>query len=124
MPYQQDSPDRPDYTCNGFAQKFNLSPTTVRGRVSRGEIPSYKVGGARRIPAEYVDSFAGPDTSLDAVVDSIVAAWPKLRAEQLDRIAALLRAGTRISPSTQRRREEQQNRKSIGTPRPRKGSAA
>lgn len=58
MPYLQlDSPVRQsDYTCDEYAQRFNLAPSTVRTKVSRGEVPSYKVGGARRIPAEYVAS--------------------------------------------------------------------
>lgn len=62
MPYLQlDSPEREsdhtiDYTIPEYAKRFNYALSTVRTKVSRGEIPSYKVGGARRIPAEYVES--------------------------------------------------------------------
>ncbi len=95
MPYlQQDSPVRQsDYTCDEYARRFNLSPTTVRNKVSRGEIPSYKIGGARRIPAEYVASIDRirpvPITDEEWVEEMLVKA-PRLTREQRTRLAELL----------------------------------
>ena len=60
MPYltqHEESPVRQsDYTVEEYARLFNLAQTTVRNKISLGQIPSYKVGGARRIPAEHVAS--------------------------------------------------------------------
>lgn len=66
MPYlQKNSVVRgsSDYTCEEYARRFNLAPSTVRSKVSRGDIPSYRVGGARRIPAEYVVSILNARTT-------------------------------------------------------------
>jgi excisionase family DNA binding protein len=108
MPYRQpDSTDTGDYTCDQFARRFNYAMSTVRNKVSRGEIPSYKVGTSRRIPAAYVEALAAADNSLGAAVELIVAKWPKLTDEQLDKIAALLRAGTRTVPQRNSRHRAQ-----------------
>jgi excisionase family DNA binding protein len=91
-----------DYTCDELARKLNKSPQTIRGKVSRGEIPSYKEGSSRRIPAEYVEQLLAQagNAGLAVAVDKVVAQWPKLTDEQLDKIAALLRAGQRASKPT------------------------
>jgi excisionase family DNA binding protein len=99
MPYRKPEPRSvtTDYTCDEFAKQFNKSPTTVRGQVSRGQIPSYKVGGSRRIPAAYVESLRAQPVrdELAEAVNKVVSEWPKLTETQLDKIAALLRAGGR-----------------------------
>jgi excisionase family DNA binding protein len=88
-----------DYTCDELARKLNKSPSTIRQKVSRGEIPSYKEGSSRRIPADYVEQLLAQagNAGLAAAVDRVVAQWPKLTDTQLDRIAALLRAGGRAT---------------------------
>jgi excisionase family DNA binding protein len=85
----------PDFSVRGFASKCNVSERHVRECISRGKIPSYRVGSTLRIPAEAVEmlrSGRADGDDLDAHVDAIVASWPALSDEQLDRIAALLRS--------------------------------
>jgi excisionase family DNA binding protein len=40
---------RPFYTTRSLARRLSLSERTVRDLIRRGDIPSYKVAGARRI---------------------------------------------------------------------------
>ncbi|OBA63186.1 hypothetical protein A5647_04960 [Mycobacterium sp. 1100029.7] len=90
MPYTSKDSVRPDYTPNEYARRFNISPATVRTKISRGQIPSYRVGGSRRIPASYVDSILNPTEELDAAIKRIVDAAPKLTAAQRDKLGTLL----------------------------------
>ncbi len=46
---------RPFFTTRSLAQRLALSDRTVRDLIGRGEIPSYKVAGARRIDPKDVD---------------------------------------------------------------------
>lgn len=48
---------RPFFTPRSLAEFLNLDPRTVRTMLSDGVIPSYKIGGARRIAAEDVDEY-------------------------------------------------------------------
>jgi excisionase family DNA binding protein len=52
---QNDS--RPFYTTRSLARRLSLSERTVRDLIRRGDIPSYKVAGARRIDPADVDSW-------------------------------------------------------------------
>jgi hypothetical protein len=38
-----------------FAKSQGMAEASIRRRVGTGEIPSYKVGGARRIPLSYLE---------------------------------------------------------------------
>jgi excisionase family DNA binding protein len=46
---------RPFFTTRSLAERLSLSDRTVRDLIGRGEIPSYKVSGARRIDPKDVD---------------------------------------------------------------------
>ena len=48
---------RPFYTTRSLARRLSLSERTVRDLIRRGDIPSYKVAGARRIDPVDVDSW-------------------------------------------------------------------
>jgi excisionase family DNA binding protein len=91
MPYRQrNTPVRAsDYTVAEFAEKFNLAESTVRYKISAKTIPSYLVGGARRIPADYVEQVSTADP-LDLEIQRIVDRAPKLTASQRDKLATLL----------------------------------
>jgi excisionase family DNA binding protein len=89
MPYVQRDPAvrDSDYTCQELARKWNLSIATIRNKVSLGLIPSYKVGGARRIPAEWVHRAPRADPDTDSVVNAVINAAPKLTAAQRQKLA-------------------------------------
>jgi hypothetical protein len=38
-----------------FAESQGMAVASIRRRVGTGQIPSYKVGGARRIPLSYLE---------------------------------------------------------------------
>jgi excisionase family DNA binding protein len=46
---------RPFFTTRSLARRLSLSERTVRDLIRRGDIPSYKVAGARRIDPADVD---------------------------------------------------------------------
>lgn len=48
---------RPFFTMESLAAYLSLSTRTVRDMLKRGVIPSYKIGGARRIKPEDVDRY-------------------------------------------------------------------
>lgn len=48
---------RPFFTTASLAAYLSLSERTIREMVKRGELPSYKVAGARRIDPVDVDSY-------------------------------------------------------------------
>jgi excisionase family DNA binding protein len=48
---------RPFYTTQSLARRLSLSERTVRDLIRRGEIPSYKVAGARRFDPADIDSW-------------------------------------------------------------------
>lgn len=78
-------------TVREVAESQGLTESATRRSVNQGLIPSYKVGGARRIPASYLEELQRCG-SLAAHVDALVASWPALSDEQMERIAALLRS--------------------------------
>lgn len=45
------------FTPQALAFYFSLSGRTIRDMLKRGEIPSYKIGGARRIDPKDVDLY-------------------------------------------------------------------
>ena len=80
-----------DLTVRDVANLCNLSERAVREYISRGVIPSYKVGNSRRIPAEAVEKLrSGRASEYDTAIASLVDAAPKLSQEQRDILAALL----------------------------------
>lgn len=48
---------RPFYTEATLAKRLAVSDRTIRDWIRKGIIPSYKIGGARRIDPADVDSF-------------------------------------------------------------------
>ena len=76
-----------------FAEINGVSQSAVRRGVDAGSIPSYKIGGARRIPLSYLEQLQRPGDAIEAAIEQIVAAAPPLSADQRTRIAALLRTG-------------------------------
>lgn len=56
-PIQSDGVRRAFFTPETLAGYLSLSGRTVRDMLRRGEIPSYKLGGARRIDPEDVDRY-------------------------------------------------------------------
>jgi excisionase family DNA binding protein len=53
----EDEPLRPFFTPKTLAAYLALSERTVRAMIARGELPSYKVAGARRISPRDVDGW-------------------------------------------------------------------
>ena len=51
------SPRRPFFSPKALAEYLALSERTVREMIRTGEIPSYRIAGARRIAAEDVDAY-------------------------------------------------------------------
>ncbi len=45
------------FTPQALASYLSLSGRTIRAMLKRGEIPSYKIGGARRIDPKDVDRY-------------------------------------------------------------------
>ena len=78
-------------TVRQFAQKHGLSESSVRQNVRAGRIPSYKIGGSRRIP----DTAVMPEDGdfFMAEVRRIVDVAPKLTPGQRDLLVAVLRGG-------------------------------
>jgi hypothetical protein len=80
-----------------FARSQSMAEQSVRRRVGSGEIPSYKVAGARRIPLSYIEQLQRGDP-VEAAIERIVAAAPPLTDDQRNRISALLRTGRAEQP--------------------------
>lgn len=49
--------ESPFYTPESLAEYLRVSERTVRGMLAAGTMPSYKVGGSRRIHAEDVQRY-------------------------------------------------------------------
>jgi excisionase family DNA binding protein len=75
-----------------FAEINGVSQSVVRRKVGDGSIPSYKIGGVRRIPVSYLEQLQRLDP-VDSAIARLVTAAPPLTAEQRSRIGALLRIG-------------------------------
>lgn len=75
-----------------FAEINGISRSTVNRGIYDGSIPSYKIGGTRRIPLGYLEQLQQPDP-VDTAIAQIVAAAPPLTADQRSKISALLRMG-------------------------------
>jgi excisionase family DNA binding protein len=82
-------------TTREFATINEVSLVAARRLVYQGKIPSYKVGGSRRIPASYLEDLqrceATTASDLELAAQKLVANWPKLTPEQAARISELLR---------------------------------
>jgi excisionase family DNA binding protein len=52
-----EQPRRPFFTTATLARYLAVSERTIRDMLKRGEFPSYKVAGARRIDPADVDSY-------------------------------------------------------------------
>lgn len=79
-------------TIPEVARLNKLSEVTVRRHVNSGKIPSYKVGGARRIRADVLAAIQLGDDGTDDVdteIKRLVDLAPKLTPAQRDTIAAL-----------------------------------
>ena len=78
-------------TIREFSRINKISEVTARRHVNSGKIPSYMVGGSRRIRVD--DAAALQQTrqgeDLNAEIQRIVDLAPKLTAAQRDQIAAL-----------------------------------
>ncbi len=96
----------PDFSAPELAKKLHVSVTHVRDLLAEGQIPSYKVGTAVRIPAEAVDALRSGqpanDDDLNEQIRRIVDAAPRLTPSQRDKLAALL-AVDADEPKTRRR---------------------
>lgn len=57
MPEIRPTDDERFYTTRGFAERLNVSHRTAKEYVIKGLIPSYKIGGVRRINPADVESF-------------------------------------------------------------------
>lgn len=48
---------KPFFTERTLAERLAVSDRTIRDWIRRGELPSYKLGGSRRIDPDDVESF-------------------------------------------------------------------
>jgi excisionase family DNA binding protein len=79
--------------------RYGLSDKTIRRKIKNGELNAYRVGPRLiKLDAEQVEAAllrpASQHSDLASAVSQVLATWPPLTDEQLDRIAALLRAGS------------------------------
>jgi excisionase family DNA binding protein len=80
-----------DLSPDEFALEVGKSVKTVYKAVNDGSIPSYKVGGSRRIPRSYLDELrASAFNDYEATIQRVVDAAPRLTAAQRDKLAVLL----------------------------------
>lgn len=73
-----------------FADAVGLSESATRAGVSRGVIPSFKVGGARRIPASYLEQLQRAATDVDAELHRVAELAPTLSQAERDQFIAVL----------------------------------
>jgi hypothetical protein len=85
-----------------FAELVGLSESATRAAVSRGAIPSFKVSGARRIPASYLEQLQRTATdkhdktsrcrevSTDAELHRVAELAPTLSQAERDQFIAVL----------------------------------
>jgi excisionase family DNA binding protein len=81
----------PDLTVKEFAFQTHTQVQVIYRLCRRGVVPSYKVGGAVRIPAEAVEALRS--TGLpprEVYLAELLAKAPPLTPEQIDRLSALL----------------------------------
>jgi excisionase family DNA binding protein len=81
--------------------RYGLSDKTVRRKIKAGELPAYRVGERLyKLDADQVEATllqpANHQGDVAAAVDKVLAAWPALTDEQLERIGALLRMGAPV----------------------------
>jgi excisionase family DNA binding protein len=77
-------------TIREVARLNKISEVTVRRHVNSGKIPSYMVGGARRIRVDDAAGIQRTDVDdVDAEIKRLVDLAPKLTPAQRDTIAAL-----------------------------------
>jgi hypothetical protein len=72
-----------------FAKSQGMAASSIRRRVGTGEIPSYKVCGARRIPLWYLEELQRGD-AVQSAIKQIAAAAQSLTDDQRSVISALL----------------------------------
>ena len=80
--------------------RYGLSDKTIRRKIKGGELDAYRVGPRLiKLDAEQVEAAllrpASKPNDIASAVAQMLATWPPLSDEQLDRIAAILRAGSR-----------------------------
>jgi excisionase family DNA binding protein len=64
-------------TVREFAHSQKLHETTVRRGIGTGEIPSYKIGSARRIPLSYLEQLQRCDP-VESAIDQIASVTESL----------------------------------------------
>jgi excisionase family DNA binding protein len=81
-----------------ISDDYGLSDKTIRRKIKSGELIAYRVGSRLlKLDAEQVEAALLRPTNNDSIappVEKMVADWPPLTDEQIDRIAALLRVGS------------------------------
>jgi hypothetical protein len=64
-------------TIREFAKSQSMAEASIRRRVGTGEIPSYKIGSARRIPLSYLEQLQRCDP-VESAIDQIASATESL----------------------------------------------
>jgi excisionase family DNA binding protein len=100
----------PALSVQEFARRNAISESTVRRMVRTGQLEAFRVGVQLRIRPDVAEAVQHPYGELAKRVDALVADWPKLTDDQLDRIAALLRGASRSAPKTKRPSPSRQRR--------------
>jgi excisionase family DNA binding protein len=81
-----------------ISDDYGLSDKTIRRKIKSGELSAYRVGSRLlKLDAEQVEAALLRPMNNDGIaapVEKMVADWPPLTDEQIDRIAALLRVGS------------------------------
>jgi hypothetical protein len=72
-----------------FAKSQGMAASSIRRRVGTGDIPSYKICGARRIPLWYLEELQRGDP-VESAIKQIAAAATSLTDDQRSIISALL----------------------------------
>ena len=85
-------------TVRDVCDRYGLSDKTIRCKIKTGQLTAYRVGerliklDADQVEAALLHPVDEPN-NIENAVAKVIAEWPPLTDAQLDRIAALLRAG-------------------------------
>jgi excisionase family DNA binding protein len=86
------------YSMATLAKMMGTSLDTIQRGVMAGEIPSFKIGRTRRIPADAVEALMRPskhdDDDLDAYVRKLVDAAPRLTEAQRRRLSSIIQGAS------------------------------
>ena len=77
-------------TLRETAERCRVSVGTARYWVKSGKLPLHQPGKYILVPESAVEQFLADGHTVQDPVEAVVAAWPSLTVEQVERLRALL----------------------------------